>query len=77
MSKTTDDYKVSYRAGVLEYKRALGGSYHMGIDPAIPQGDYGCVTVWKAASRLRKLLRRTGLDSSTWEYEIVTQEFIK
>jgi len=75
---TTEDYKVGHTTKKLINLKPFGfGNYYFGIDPATPQGDYGCVTTWKKVGKFRKLLRRLKLDRSTWEYKIVNQEFIK
>lgn len=49
-------------------------NYFVGVDFA-KGGDYSCYQIWKRPSRLRKLLRRTGLDKSVWEYKLIKQWF--
>ena len=77
MNRSTDDYKVGDTTDKLTHVKHLGGDYYMGIDPATPLGDYGCVTTWRRVSRWRRLKRWLGIDKSKWQFEIVNQEFIK
>lgn len=76
-TKTTDDYKVGDKTQALTHVRRLGGDYYIGIDPATPLGDYGCITTWKKVSIWIRFLRWLHIDKSKWQYEIVSQEFVK
>lgn len=48
--------------------KAAGTTY--GYDPASPSGDYGVTTIYEKPSRLRRLLRRLGIDKSTWQFRL-------
>jgi len=67
----------NYTTNKLKWSKPLIGNYVMGYDPGAYEGDYGVVLTWKTPSRLRKFLRRIGLDRSTWQYKLHSQEFIK
>lgn len=49
---------------------------HVGVDFASGQ-DYTCYTYARVPGRLRKLLRRIGLDRSKWEIKIIKQRLVK
>lgn len=55
----------------------LRDNYVIGVDMGQPGGDYTATTVFRTPGRLRKLLRRIGLDRSKWEFRLVRSEFTK
>lgn len=49
----------------------------IGYDKGEPGGDYTVIQYWKTPGRLRKLLRRIGLDRSMWERKLVKEKTIR
>lgn len=60
-----------------EQGNMLRDNYVMGVDIGQPGGDYTNVSVFRTPGRLRKLLRRIGLDRSRWQFKLVRSEFTK
>lgn len=60
-----------------EQGNMLRDNYVIGVDMGAPGGDYTATSVFRTPGRLRKLLRRIGLDRSKWQFKLVRSDFTK
>lgn len=73
---TTDDIRAGYTADVAGI-RDIGYGHFMAYDPATPDGDYGCVIIWKKLGLWTKFLRLIRIDKTKGSYRVVSIEHIK
>lgn len=58
-------------------QRLIADPIIVSYDVGSEKGDYSAMIVARTPGKLRKLLRRIGLDKSTWIYKVVDQAIIE
>jgi hypothetical protein len=51
-------------------------NYRIGIDLGMGD-DMSCYQIFRTPGKLRRFLRRIHLDRSTWEYKLVSSQFVQ